>query len=81
MKRNGTKTEPWGIPQVRSEGEDFISFTDTTCVLSCRKERYVAICRYVHTKHTFREYEIFQKSSTAAEGFRWDGAFIISRRD
>ena len=34
MKRIGPKTEPWGTPQVRSEGEDFIPFTVTTCVLS-----------------------------------------------
>ena len=30
MKRIGPKTEPWGTPQVRSEGEDFIPFTITT---------------------------------------------------
>ena len=39
MKRIGPKTEPWGTPQVRSGGEDFIPFTVTTCVLSCRQER------------------------------------------
>ena len=27
MKRTGPGTEPWGTPQVRSEGEDFTSFT------------------------------------------------------
>ena len=27
MKRTGPKTEPWGIPRVRSEGGDFIPFS------------------------------------------------------
>ena len=26
MKRIGPKTEPWGTPQFRSEGEDFLNF-------------------------------------------------------
>ena len=30
MKRTGPKTKPWGNSQVRSEGEDFISFTVIT---------------------------------------------------
>ena len=38
MKRTGPKTEPCGTPQVRSEGEDFISFTVTTCVIQVGME-------------------------------------------
>ena len=35
-EKTGLRTEPLGTPQVRSEGEDFTSFTVTTCVLPCR---------------------------------------------
>ena len=35
MKRTGPKTEPWGTPQVRSEGEDFIPCTVPTCYYLC----------------------------------------------
>ena len=34
MKRTGPKTETCGIPQVRSEGVDFVPFTVTTCVIT-----------------------------------------------
>ena len=30
MKRMGPRTEPWGTPQVKSEGEAFTSFIVTT---------------------------------------------------
>ena len=30
MKRMGPRTEPWGTPQVKSEGEAFISYIVTT---------------------------------------------------
>ena len=39
MKKIGPKMEPWGTPQVRSEGEDFFfSFTVTTCILQVGTE-------------------------------------------
>ena len=34
MKRTGPRTEPWGILQVGSEGEDFTSFTLQLLIVS-----------------------------------------------
>ena len=33
MKRTGPETESWGTPQIRSEGNDFTSFTVTVFYL------------------------------------------------